>query len=419
MTAVRAIICPQCGGALEVRAAGYSVNLACQHCGSLLDVSRPEVALIEAHKRAARQFRLKLGRRGTLFEVEWEVVGALARKDEAYAWDEYLLFNPYAGYRWLVLSGAEWQFGTMMLDLPEGDDDTVTWRGERYIRDGAEGTTRTTAVLGEFYWRVRKGDRVAACLFERGKVILSREDGGGEVNWTQLIPVGAATVNAAFGLRDHKPRRRASAQPFAPFAVTARPTSDLSAMFAFALGALVLLLLAMAFISGPVDRASGSIDAPYGKTREGVKIGTISVQRPYQFVTVKAQTANISNTWVDLDYALVDRATGQSIDGYGMVEHYSGHDSDGYWSEGTLTDTTLFGQVRRGTYDVYVDAAAHGWPSDPSPASLGWSSSPQEITVSIQAETGALPWGNWWTAALLLFAFPCLALWHRFREEPR
>ncbi|WP_313441334.1 DUF4178 domain-containing protein [Novosphingobium sp.] len=416
MTAVRAITCPQCGGALEVRAAGFSVNLACLHCGSLLDVSRPEVALIEAHDKAATRFRLKPGMRGTLFDVEWEVVGALRRSEGIYRWAEFLLFNPYAGYRWLILSEGEWQFGTMLLDLPQGDDDTVTWRGKRYTRQGENGIACTTAVLGEFYWRVREGDEVASAMFERGDVVLSREGGGGEVNWTQMVQLDAATVEQAFGLSAPKPRRRAAAQPFAPFAAEARRESDVPTMFAIALVALALLLLAMVLIAGPVDRASGSVDAPYSVTRENVKIGTVSVRRAHQFVKVKARAEQLTNSWVDLDYSLVNRASGQSIDGYGIVEKYSGRDSDGPWSEGSQSDTTLFGQVPRGTYDIYVDASAHGWPSDPTAAELGWYSLPPTITVSVRAETGAIPWGNWWTAAFLLFLFPSIALWRQMRK---
>lgn len=417
MTAVRAITCPQCGGALEVRAAGFSVNLACLHCGSLLDISRPEVALIEAHDTAATRFRLKLGMRGTLFEVEWEVVGALRRSEGSYRWAEFLLFNPYAGYRWLVLSEGEWQFGTMLLDLPQGDDDTVGWRGKRYTRREEQGTTRTTAVLGEFYWRVREGDEVASAMFERGDVVLSREGSGGEVNWTQLVQIDVDTVEQAFGLSAPEPRRRGAAQPFAPVATRQRRENDIPMMFAIALGTLVLLLLAMVLIAGPVDSTFGSVNAPYSVTREGMKIGTISIRRPHQFVKVEARAEQLTNTWVDLDYSLVDRASGQSIDGYGIVEQYSGTDSDGRWTEGSHSDTTLFGQVPRGTYDLYVDAAAHGWPSDPTTAELGWYSLPPTITVAVRAETGAIPWGNWWTAAFLVFLFPSLALWRQARKE--
>ncbi|WP_232495339.1 DUF4178 domain-containing protein [Novosphingobium kaempferiae] len=413
MTA-RAVSCPNCGGTLEVRAAGYSVNLACRYCGSLLDVSRPEVALIEAHRRAMQGLFLPLGTRGTLFDVEWEAIGALRRKAGLYTWDEYLLFNPYAGYRWLVLSDGAWQFGTMLLDLPDGDDDTVAWRGARYTRDGTAEKTRTTAVVGEFYWRVREGDTVDALSFERGDTVLSREGGGGEVNWTQLIPVSGDTITEAFGRVSREPRRRAP-RAF-KIAEPEREADDLPAMLGLACAALVLLLLVMVFVSGPVERASGTVAAPFGSTREGVKIGTISVRRPWQFVKVTADAGDFDNRWVDLDYSLVDRTTGQSIDAYGIVEHYSGRDSDGSWTEGSRSGTTLLGKVPRGTYDLYVDAAAHAWPSDPPPDTSGWSLA-ETITVSINVETGALPWGNWWTAAVLLFLFPGTVIWQRLRNR--
>jgi hypothetical protein len=419
MSAVRTIACPNCGGSLEVRAAGFSVNLACRYCGSILDVSRPEVALIEAHDRAAAGFDLPLGRRGVLNGTEWDVVGALRRSDSTYTWDEYLLFNPYVGYRWLVLSEGEWQFGTMLLDCPAGDvyGGSVVWGGLNFTYEEEPEPERTVTleVLGEFYWRVQQGDEVFALVFERGEQMLSREEGAGEANWTLLVPIDSAVVAAAFAPDAQarpRPRRRASPAEPAP---AKRQFGDLSSMFLLAFAAMIALLLAMVLISGPVDRASGSIDAPFGVTREGVKIGTIAVRRPWQFVSITARARDFDNRWIDLDYSLVDRATGQSIDGYGLVEHYSGTDSDGAWSEGQRRAVTQLGRVPRGTYDLYVDAAAHGWPSDPPVVQGSWSL-PETIPVSIEAETGALPWGNWWTASLLLLLFPCIATWRRFRE---
>src|SRR3978361_771183 len=44
--AVRALTCPSCGGTVTLRAAGYTVTVACEYCGSILDVTNPEVRLI-------------------------------------------------------------------------------------------------------------------------------------------------------------------------------------------------------------------------------------------------------------------------------------------------------------------------------------------------------------------------------------
>ena len=82
--------------------------------GALLDVAHPDVAVIAQYEAAMQELPVPLGRRGRLFDTEWDVIGALARSDGDADWTELLLFNPYAGYRWLVLSEGEWTFGTML-----------------------------------------------------------------------------------------------------------------------------------------------------------------------------------------------------------------------------------------------------------------------------------------------------------------
>ena len=57
--AARAVTCPSCGGTVQVRAAGFSVTLVCEYCGSVLDVANPDVALIEKHNRAAAQLAMR------------------------------------------------------------------------------------------------------------------------------------------------------------------------------------------------------------------------------------------------------------------------------------------------------------------------------------------------------------------------
>ena len=105
--AVKALTCPSCGGTVTLRAAGYSVTVACEYCGSILDVASPEVKLITEYQHALEGLAIKLGARGTLKGVEWEVVGYLGRSEHGtYPWSEYLLFNPYHGYRWLVPTAA-------------------------------------------------------------------------------------------------------------------------------------------------------------------------------------------------------------------------------------------------------------------------------------------------------------------------
>ncbi|MCJ2184200.1 DUF4178 domain-containing protein [Novosphingobium sp. 1949] len=416
--APRTLACPNCGGTLALEAAGLTVNLGCRYCGSLLDVSRPEVELIRKYNRARARFAIDLGQRGRLFGEDWAVIGAIKRKDQSDNWSEYLLYNPYVGYRWLVEYQGEWQFGTLLLDLPEGDDRAVTWRGERYTRQWSEQEAVTGTVTGEFYWRIANGDRARCLSFARGETVLSRESVEDEVTWTQLVPVEADEVRSAFAIDGRRMPRKPRPTPSSGFLRPAgMEADDLGPMLLVGLAAAILTLLVMVFIAGPVDRASSVIAAPYGMTREGIKVGSITVGRDHQFVRITARGREFDNRWVDLDYSLVDRASGQAVTGYGLVEHYSGRDSDGNWSEGNRRADTLLGGVARGTYDLYVDAGAHAWPVDlavgPAP---GWSLA-EQIPVTITAEAGGLPWGNWITLLIFLFIPPGIIVWHRFRNS--
>lgn len=69
--AVRALSCPNCGGTVELRAAGYTVHVGCQYCGSILDTTDGLVKLVIQAHAAQVTPDIPLGRRGTLFGVEW------------------------------------------------------------------------------------------------------------------------------------------------------------------------------------------------------------------------------------------------------------------------------------------------------------------------------------------------------------
>src|SRR5688572_6591266 len=131
--AVRALSCPSCGGTISLRAAGYTVTVACQYCSSILDVANPDVRLIKEFHEAAAELEIPLGTRGTLRGVEWEVIGYMARSEGgAYPWEEYLLFNPYHGYRWLITNGRGWSLGEMLTRAPGWAGGSVALDGESY-----------------------------------------------------------------------------------------------------------------------------------------------------------------------------------------------------------------------------------------------------------------------------------------------
>lgn len=408
MSAARAISCPSCGGTIEIKAAGYSVTVACQYCGSILDVANPDVQLVTEYHQAAGAMTLPLGKRGGLFSVEWEAIGYLIRSDGDASWTEYLLFNPYAGYRWLVLSEGEWQFGTMLLDRPKSrGNEMVRWRERIYNQDYSTLTTTTDRVVGEFYWRVQVGDQVTGCTFSnKAGEMLSLECTRDEVNWTHLVPVTAEEVHAAFDLPP-PPRPSFTARMREDFgSAETMDRRDLPIMFSMAMCSAFIIFVIMIAFGFSTARIAGQATVVVGDPERSVTLGTITASRPRQFVTVNARASSFVNRWVDIDYSLVDQKTQQSIDAYSVVEYYTGQDSDGNWSEGDRSVRTLFAGIPAGTYDLVADLSAHQWSS-------GYYDVPaagEEINLSFRANVSGVSWGNYGLLCLLLFAPPFIIL---------
>jgi hypothetical protein len=415
--AAKAITCPNCGGSTEIKAAGYTVTLVCQYCSSVLDVANPDVSIITAYNEAAAELEIPLGTRGSINGIEWEVIGYITRSDSEMEWDEYLLFNPYAGYRWLSKVEDEWSLGVALTSTPQPTSGASVTLGDQSFTKRYDAETVTVDyVLGEFYWRVATGEQVTATEFYgRGKA-LSLEESGSEINWTLNERIPSSLIGNAFGLAEivDEAGDAALAQQ--------GKRGPLTMMFMMAAAAAVLMMvLTMMFgLQGKqaVQRFALELERP-AKT---MPVGSITISRPYQTVTLTAKADTIQNQWIDLDYSLVNRATQQSINAYGVVEYYEGSDSDGSWSEGGRGATTKIAGVPRGTYDIMVDAEAHNWSGGSSTSSFAGndgtgSGTGEAINVTIGAAGGGVFGSNIFLFLLLIFGPPLWMLYRRLKES--
>lgn len=105
--------CAACGGPLTLRAEGVSESLACPHCGAVLDARDPRHQVLAKYRhKLGITPKIPIGARGALRGDQLEVIGhqrrAVRYSGVIYSWDEYLLWNPYKGFRWLVESNGHW-----------------------------------------------------------------------------------------------------------------------------------------------------------------------------------------------------------------------------------------------------------------------------------------------------------------------
>lgn len=421
--AIKPLTCPNCGGAIEIKAAGYTVTLACPYCGSLLDVADPDVKVIQRYNEMNRALAIPLGTRGTLKGIEWETIGHL-RKSEGgeYPWEEYLLFNPYAGYRWLVTDGRGWTFGTMLTETPGQRGGMPVIDGQSFSPFFAEGRAQVDDVLGEFYWRVKRGEQAATADYVRPGFMLSLEANETERSWTLGELLDRDEIAGAFGV-DKPPPWKPGGKP--PLPHQPSPYGKAAASVVRIALAAAAALFVMSFIFGGTGPSqSFAMTLRPGAEAATQTFGPVELTRATQGVTISAQAPTLSNAWVDLDYALVDRRTQTAYQAGAVAERYTGRDSDGDWSEGSRRATTKFATVPAGSYDLVVDASASIWGSGgastantsifgPAPGAL----EAQPVPVTISIAQGATFFSNI-VLALIALAIPAIfVVWRHLAFE--
>lgn len=215
--ASRALPCPNCGASLEPKL-GSTQSIVCGQCRSVVDISQGAGAELKAYEQEnGLEPLIPLGRTGQFAlltggaTLPWQVVGYQERcdlpqagdDDEQTFWREYLLYNKAEGFIFLVDTEDGWSVVRPLTGAPQGGGADVKWQGKPFRRKYGY-LAKTTYVLGEFYWQVKRGERVQVVDYDgtgkAGGELLSREQAGQEVTWSHGRKVDAAEVAKAFKL---------------------------------------------------------------------------------------------------------------------------------------------------------------------------------------------------------------------------
>lgn len=413
---VRSLSCPNCGGTIALRAAGNTVSIVCEHCGSTLDATRPDLAVIVRANQGMHRPPIALGTRGTLDTITWEVTGYQERSDGEVGWSEYLLFNPYEGYAFLVDDGRRFSLGRLLTVMPAPSFNGLSVNGKGFGRFGNTYPVTTHFVVGEFYWRVRAGDTADETDYVTPGTMLVCEETGAERTWTQLEMQDWGVAERAFGI---PPRAASYSGTPAPHEPSPHRTAMRDALMIAALALAACLVIAIG-TAGSSRVLSRDIQVGLDGTSRTTVLGPIDIPGAREKVRIEGRAGNLDNMWVDLDYSLVNRATQQSYDAYGLAEYYHGRDSDGAWSEGNSSPDTGLASIPRGSYDLVVEASAHRWIDPKAPTStlsffdaagqpLAGTPQDQSIPVSISVDRGGGFAGPFFLAILAISIWPIIA----------
>ena len=400
-----ALNCPTCGAALELQAAGQTMRALCGHCGSLLDTSHPQLKCIEQAIAAQPTLIIPIGQRGRFDGVDYACIGFVRRKDaEGYSWQEYLLFNPFAGFRWLVAYDGHWSWITLLQEEPRIVDSLPVHDGQGY-RLFTSGSATVTEVWGEFYWAVRLGERTLLSDYIAPPNILSSEQYPEltEVTWSQGHYLEPEVVFSAFGLTG-PPRERAGTYLNQP-----NPHAEKGRTLRWLLPVFGILWLLISLISAGTKANESAFREVFTFDLSGTNKTRVSA--PFRIAGSHPQSLQfdfitpVNQSWVELDVDLVNTQTKAVRELSLGAEYWSGVDEGESWSEGNQQATELIPAVEPGEYQLVMDI-------DGSPE-LGQAEFRIEITRDVMV------WSNVLLGLILLFAYP-LFRWireHAFERE--
>jgi hypothetical protein len=397
--------CPQCAGPIEVRAPDQTLRVACPWCGSLLDATK-DFAVLQALDRVSVKPVIPLGTKGRLHGVEWQVIGFLERsvtvEGTRYPWQEYLLYEPARGFRWLVESSGHWSFVEPVGpgDVRRAAGGGVSYKGQAY-QHFQSGMARVDHVVGEFYWAVAHGDAAETADYVAPPLMLSREKTAEEVSWSKGTYTEPSEIAQAFRLKSLPERKGVGPHQLWPWKGQAWTVYGagmlLASLIFFAFLALTIFggqRIHSETVTIPASAVPGTPEAAYY---------TQPIQVTSQRNVAIEVKAPVSNSWLYLSGALINEETGGVDEFDAEVSYYSGSDSDGAWSEGSQSATAYVSSVPPGRYVVRLEPQ---WEPGKAPPSY-----------ELELRSGVARFYQALFAMLAVGFWPLIVAWRNFRFE--
>ena len=355
----KALNCPQCGAAITLRALGHAETVVCESCHSILDAKDPNLQILQRFEVITGEVRplIALGTRGKLRGADYEVIGFQRRSITVdgirYDWHEYVLFNPYKTTRYLTEYNGHWNDISVCKELPQTGFASANYLGEVY-KHFQTSDANTNFVLGEFPWQVRVGEHATITEYVKPPRVLASEKTANEVTWSLGEYTYGADIWKSFNLPGSAPEA-VGVYENQPSPVSENVKGIWAAFLAFAIFLLVLMAgFDLVSSKGTVFDSTYRLNAGEPKGEASFVTDVFNLEGRTSNVEVTT-SANVDNSWIYLNYALINNDTEQAWDFGREVSYYHGYDSDGSWTEGSQKNTVIIPSVPAGHYYLRIE----------------------------------------------------------------
>ncbi len=414
--------CPSCGAPHTVSGGARSKVLVCQYCGAAVDVADSKLAVIwkEETTREAiqRGVSLSLGSKANLDGQSYELIGFLKKsvtyEGINYPWVEYLLYNRYTGYRWLVESDGHYMLMLPMAGVPTRNghpvgtpnEEAVQYEGDTY-RHFQTSRPRVDGLAGEFYWRVRKDEQARNYDYVCPPLMLSLEVSETGFVWSHGKYLAQEEVQRLFSLE----KRLRPAVGVAPCQPNPHQESSRQMWRIFWVAFLAgFFLLVSGFLAG----SGKQVFATGSKFYDTYRNFPPKESPPFQIPGGGGNVAfdfegRLNNRWLFFDTTLVNTETNKETKVGATVENYAG--------SGSSKRTVRVAGIPAGPYKLRWTVSSGTTTTTPEASNASLKT--EQVAYNIVLRKGVPVWGWFFVMVMLLLPWPLFEMARRSSFETR
>jgi hypothetical protein len=424
--------CPHCGGPLELRAPDRTERVGCPNCGSLLDVNQGRLSYLKTLEQKGWVKSIPLGGTAEFEGQSFTVIGYMVRSVEfegvRYFWQEYLLYEATAGFRWLVESDGHWSY---VKSAPPGEvvemSGAAIYAGQRF-KMFQDAVARVEYVEGEFYWKVTAGEQARATDYVSPPFMLSKEIpvasgrkkgaiAAEEINWSFGKYTPVKEIERKFNVNLASPSTVAPNQLWPNkkiygywallmfvalvlgfFTIVAAPRKTVFTQ-TYNLQATPTPTPVAGTVTAPADGDTGNEKTQVIFTEPIALSGGRNIR-----ITGRA---NVDNNWLYVAGDLINEETGLVQQFDLPLESYHGVEDGESWSEGDAEQSDYLPALPEGRYTMRLEAQWENWNQSVPPR------------VALRVEQGVPRLLNLLFMLIALSLLPLLAAWRHFSFERR
>lgn len=417
---IRFVVCPFCG-------AGFSrVDGLFMHQRSNLSIHDEIRTYLSLHDEAI------------INGARYILTGIIVRKEASapYTWREFYLFNPAKGYLVLSEYDGHWILLEQLKIFPHDPKKALSLLFDRKAYKLYNSyKTKLVSAVGEFCFDILEDTPPRIMEYISPPFMISSERSSSEMSWYAGKHLEPSEVKSLFGKEDPPPKRIGIG------AVQVQKSwIDIDMLKTLSVGFILLMIMTQIFMLLTSSEAVvfekdvymenletySSSDVQYfdghnSSSSSGTVLTdsmmkaastpvpkNLFVSETFELLSGStnieiATKADVSNSWLELEIALVNESNGKVYNIDNVIEYYQGYDGGESWSEGSRDDNTLLSNLEAGKYHLEI-SNYRGVINPPS-------------TYSVKVTKGVQMWSNFFLILMLGLVIPGIIYWRNTQFE--